>query len=176
MSSSFPKPASSLPPSIGRPRRQSPLESSRGRRELERGARENGGGGRRVGRKKKAYASSVELIHVSMGGTVRVTGNYLGKISPRLILFLGHGVLEQSRSLPACVSKGSVLLLTCGPEVHSGSISFSVLVVLLVDKIGLSVQLFCVYRAPGKKSLYVVARNFFLLLLNCSAWPCLAVA
>jgi len=31
------------------------------------------------------------------------------------------------------------------------------------------------YRAPGK-GLYVVARNFFLLLLNCSAWPCLAVA
>merc|ERR1739842_13568 len=28
------------------------------------------------------------------------------------------------------------------------------------------------YRAPGK-CLYVVARNFFLLLLNCSAWPCL---
>ena len=26
------------------------------------------------------------------------------------------------------------------------------------------------------KGLYVVARNFFLLLLNCSAWPCLAVA
>ena len=29
--------------------------------------------------------------------------------------------------------------------------------------------------APGK-SLYVVARNFFLLVLNCSALPCLAVA
>ena len=29
---------------------------------------------------------------------------------------------------------------------------------------------------PGIKSVYVVARNFFLLLLNCSAWPCLAVA
>ena len=26
------------------------------------------------------------------------------------------------------------------------------------------------------KGLYVVARNFFLLLLNISAWPCLAVA
>ena len=26
------------------------------------------------------------------------------------------------------------------------------------------------------KGLYVVARNFFMLLLNCSAWPCLAVA
>ena len=26
------------------------------------------------------------------------------------------------------------------------------------------------------KGLYVVARNFFLLLLNFSAWPCLAVA
>ena len=26
------------------------------------------------------------------------------------------------------------------------------------------------YRAPGK-CLYVVARNFFLLLLDCSAWP-----
>ena len=26
------------------------------------------------------------------------------------------------------------------------------------------------------KGLYVVARNFFLLLLNCCAWPCLAVA
>ena len=32
-----------------------------------------------------------------------------------------------------------------------------------------------VYRAR-KKGLYVVARNFFLLLLNFSAWPCLAVA
>ena len=32
-----------------------------------------------------------------------------------------------------------------------------------------------VYRAPGK-CLYVVARNFFLLLLNCSAWPCLGPA
>ena len=31
------------------------------------------------------------------------------------------------------------------------------------------------YRAE-KKSWYVVARNFFLLLLNFSAWPCLAVA
>ena len=28
-----------------------------------------------------------------------------------------------------------------------------------------------IYRAR-KKGLYVVARNFFLLLLNCSAWPC----
>ena len=26
------------------------------------------------------------------------------------------------------------------------------------------------------KGLYVVARNFFLLLLNCSAWPCLGPA
>ena len=26
------------------------------------------------------------------------------------------------------------------------------------------------------KGWYVVARNFFLLLLNCSGWPCLAVA
>ena len=31
------------------------------------------------------------------------------------------------------------------------------------------------YRAE-KKSWYVVARNFFLLFLNFSAWPCLAVA
>ena len=29
---------------------------------------------------------------------------------------------------------------------------------------------------PRNKGLYVVARNFFLLLLNCPAWPCLAVA
>ena len=29
------------------------------------------------------------------------------------------------------------------------------------------------YRG-GNKGLHVVARNFFLLLLNCSAWPCLA--
>ena len=27
-----------------------------------------------------------------------------------------------------------------------------------------------------RKSLYVVARNFFLLLLNCPAWPCLGPA
>ena len=33
----------------------------------------------------------------------------------------------------------------------------------------------CMYRALNK-SLYVVARNFFLLLLNSSAWTCLAVA
>ena len=32
-----------------------------------------------------------------------------------------------------------------------------------------------VYRAPGK-CLYVVARNFFLHLLNCSVWPCLGPA
>ena len=31
------------------------------------------------------------------------------------------------------------------------------------------------YRAP-KKCVYVVARNFFLLLLNCSAWTCLGPA
>ena len=31
------------------------------------------------------------------------------------------------------------------------------------------------YRG-GNKGLYVVARNFFLLLLNCSAWPCLGPA
>ena len=31
------------------------------------------------------------------------------------------------------------------------------------------------YRAPGK-CLYVVARTFFLLLLNCSAWPCQGLA
>ena len=31
------------------------------------------------------------------------------------------------------------------------------------------------YRAHGKCS-YVVARNFFQLLLNCSAWPCLGPA
>ena len=31
------------------------------------------------------------------------------------------------------------------------------------------------YRARNK-GLYLVARNFFLLLLNCSAWTCLAVA
>ena len=32
-----------------------------------------------------------------------------------------------------------------------------------------------VYREVNK-GLYVVARIFFLLLLNCFAWPCLAVA
>ena len=32
-----------------------------------------------------------------------------------------------------------------------------------------------IYRAE-KKSWYVVARNFFLLLLNFSAWPCLGAA
>ena len=32
-----------------------------------------------------------------------------------------------------------------------------------------------IYRAE-KKSWYVVARNFFLLLLNFSAWPCLCAA
>ena len=38
--------------------------------------------------------------------------------------------------------------------------------------IGASLQL---YRGVNK-GLYVVARNFFLLLLNCSAWPCLGPA
>ena len=32
-----------------------------------------------------------------------------------------------------------------------------------------------IYRG-GNKGLYVVAINFFLLLLNCSAWPCLGPA
>ena len=32
-----------------------------------------------------------------------------------------------------------------------------------------------IYREINK-GLYVVARNFFLLLLNCSAWPCLGPA
>ena len=32
-----------------------------------------------------------------------------------------------------------------------------------------------IYRAE-KKSWYVVARSFFLLLLNFSAWPCLGAA
>ena len=32
----------------------------------------------------------------------------------------------------------------------------------------------CVYR-DRLKCLYVVARNFFLLLLTCFAWPCLAL-
>ena len=31
------------------------------------------------------------------------------------------------------------------------------------------------YRGP-RNGLYVVGRNFFLLLLNCSAWPCLGPA
>ena len=31
------------------------------------------------------------------------------------------------------------------------------------------------YRG-GNKCVYVVARNFFLLLFNCSAWPCLGPA
>ena len=35
--------------------------------------------------------------------------------------------------------------------------------------------MYCMYRAE-KKSWYVVARNFYLLLLNCSAWPCLGPA
>ena len=36
-------------------------------------------------------------------------------------------------------------------------------------------QAWAVYRGE-KKSWYVVARNFFLLLLNFSAWPCLGPA
>ena len=49
----------------------------------------------------------------------------------------------------------------------------SVVIFLIMLCIGASVQV--TYRARNK-GLYVVARNFFLLLLNCSAWPCLAVA
>ena len=32
------------------------------------------------------------------------------------------------------------------------------------------------FHREVNKGLYVVARNFFLLLLNCSAWPCLGLA
>ena len=39
----------------------------------------------------------------------------------------------------------------------------------------LNLAFLVLYRAPGK-SLYMVARYFFLLLLNCSAWPCLGPA
>ena len=38
-----------------------------------------------------------------------------------------------------------------------------------------SEEKFVVYREVNK-GLYVVARNVFLLLLNCSAWPCLVPA
>ena len=40
---------------------------------------------------------------------------------------------------------------------------------------GLLREVVHMYRARNK-GLYVVARNFFLLLLNSCAWPCLAVA
>ena len=39
----------------------------------------------------------------------------------------------------------------------------------------ISKKKFELYRAE-KKSWYMVARNFFLLLLNFSAWPCLGAA
>ena len=38
-----------------------------------------------------------------------------------------------------------------------------------------TIHINCIYR-EGNKGLYVVARDFFLLLLNCSAWPCLGPA
>ena len=45
----------------------------------------------------------------------------------------------------------------------------------LYVKIKLLFHFLMMYR-DRLKGWYVVARNFFLLLLNCSAWPCLAVA
>ena len=46
---------------------------------------------------------------------------------------------------------------------------------LFVSQLKSDKMSFCMYRG-GNKGLYVVARNFFLLLLNCSAWPCLGPA
>ena len=42
--------------------------------------------------------------------------------------------------------------------------------------IGQCGNLNCLLYRARNKGLCVVARNFFLLLLNCSAWPCLAAA
>ena len=36
--------------------------------------------------------------------------------------------------------------------------------------------IYCTFYRGGNKGLHVVARNVFLLLLNCSAWPCLGPA
>ena len=52
------------------------------------------------------------------------------------------------------------------------SLSFSLRALNLASEI---VFIFGAYRGENK-GLYVVARNFFLLLLNCSAWPCLGPA
>ena len=54
-----------------------------------------------------------------------------------------------------------------GPSIHDVLKVFRFLAPLLLVRIW--------YR-DRLKGLYVVARNFFLLLLNFSAWPCLAVA
>ena len=58
-----------------------------------------------------------------------------------------------------------------GPEEEGGETPF----VKVVFRLESMIQMSSVHRARNK-GLYVVARNFFLLLLNCSAWPCLAVA
>ena len=44
------------------------------------------------------------------------------------------------------------------------------------EEIPILEQLLVALYRGGNKGLYVVARNFFLVLLNFSAWPCLGAA
>ena len=67
-------------------------------------------------------------------------------------------------SLPSSVSNKK---LTLRIVILNGSLSLLYFVMLRF--------MLCIYRYR-LKSLYVVARNFFLLLLNCSVWPCLGPA
>ena len=88
------------------------------------------------------------------------SGYYKGRTAPKFIKSkVFHSIREICRKLTEhqfflhmCVH------VTCNPCAVHGSTCGT-----------------CVYRTPGK-SLYMIARIFFLLLLNCSAWPSLAVA
>ena len=60
-------------------------------------------------------------------------------------------------------------------EAEEEAESAAVTALLAGAKTGTPITNTLIYRAE-KKSWYVVARNFFLLLLNFSAWPCLGPA
>ena len=47
---------------------------------------------------------------------------------------------------------------------------------VMMARVGRCYVRFDVFYRDRLKGLYVVARNFFLLLLNFSAWPCLGPA
>ena len=84
----------------------------------------------------------------------------------------------QWHSLPiglACAASGGLIKRGVPRPTRETSEGHSLLLTMNVEGIRVRRGEDCSYRAE-KKSWYVVARNFFLLLLNCSAWPCLGPA